>query len=852
MSASFVALVFPWLIAVASATPTDGGPLPVSPLPLLSADPPRAKVVAPPAEPEPTFDPESTPPYFADKALKQAAELLQAGHALQALKLIPAKSGSVAVRFLRARALDASGDDASAARAYEELAESYPAMAARCHCLAASSFASVGDATQAARHYQACAEDPVRGRGAHLERARMLVKLGKRTEALAELAPENIPGGLRDNALFMIAQIHEDLKQLPLALEKYRSLFVDEPTSPFAAKAREKARELAKKTNAAPIAQERLIARVDKLMIANQVHQASVALAELDVKPLCSGPTCTYKRCHAAAAATEEPAASAEETAAPAGDSDDVPVDVRPAKAAKPFTVAGAKDDEEVPGSAVAAPSACIVQKIPQSASLVVCKAQLLRGWIARKTKANTKALPMLRAVYERCNDADTRARALFIGAQAAAAVKDPDARDLDELLALQFPDHVYADDALIHGANLAREAGDAKAERDDLRRLIRMYPDSDQRAEALFRLFWSHRADGRPDRGLTYLDVLSKEYESGPHGDGGDAERGRYWWGRTVAVSAAKADRAQGVDVLRSLAQDRPLTYYGLLARSFLGSLDPKMVPVPPVVQAPTGALRLGVLAKDRAFLEAIEFWRMGDSSETHDALVAVDMKGLRKDGARGREGILIVAEFYRRMGDDRSAHTLARRELLKTIREGTDPLGRRASLVCYPLAFRTPVVAHAAQGGVSPNFLQGLMREESALDPRARSPVGACGLTQLMPATARQVARGLGIKKFKLDSLWDPDVNIHIGSTYLGQMLRQFGHPGLAAAAYNAGPINVSRWLGNTKGAFDEFVEQIPFSETRGYVKRVLRSYAAYQYLYEAPKDQAVRVSLKLKAAL
>ena len=73
-----------------------------------------------------------------------------------------------------------------------------------------------------------------------------------------------------------------------------------------------------------------------------------------------------------------------------------------------------------------------------------------------------------------------------------------------------------------------------------------------------------------------------------------------------------------------------------------------------------------------------------------------------------------------------------------------------------------------------------------------------------------------------------------------------------GLAAAAYNAGPMNVSRWLGNTKGAFDEFVEQIHFSETRGYVKRVLRSYAAYQYLYEAPKDQAVRVSLKLKAAL
>ena len=120
--------------------------------------------------------------------------------------------------------------------------------------------------------------------------------------------------------------------------------------------------------------------------------------------------------------------------------------------------------------------------------------------------------------------------------------------------------------------------------------------------------------------------------------------------------------------------------------------------------------------------------------------------------------------------------------------------------------------------------------------------------GLTQVMPATAKQVARSAGMKAFDVDSLWVPETSIHIGSIYLGKMLKQFGHPGLAAAAYNAGPGAVSRWLVGATGPFDEFVEDIPYSETRGYVKRVLRSYGAYAFLYE-PARPPLRVSLLLR---
>jgi soluble lytic murein transglycosylase len=132
--------------------------------------------------------------------------------------------------------------------------------------------------------------------------------------------------------------------------------------------------------------------------------------------------------------------------------------------------------------------------------------------------------------------------------------------------------------------------------------------------------------------------------------------------------------------------------------------------------------------------------------------------------------------------------------------------------------------------------DLVQALMREESALDPRALSPAGAVGLTQLMPATAQQVARRAGMGKLGKNGLAEASTNIRLGSRYLGELIRRFdGQVPLGVAAYNAGPGAVSRWLDQRPGLeLDEFVEEIPIEETRGYVKRVLRSYAAYRLLY------------------
>ncbi len=803
---------------------------------------------------EPVFDPAQESPYFADDVRAGAVRELLDGHAANALKRLPKAPTDLPTRFIRAQALAASGDDAGAAREFESLAGSWPALGARCHCLAAASFETIGDLNRAVDHWRECAADPPHARSAPLAAARLLERENKRAEALAVLAPlKEITGYGRAEALLLTAQIQAANGQSAAALVTYRQLVVEEPSSGAAEQARVSLRALAARLKAPPLSDGQTLERIDRLVTLKQTARAQRELQALHAKPICSGTSCQPKRCHPADEEEETDTEDADSADSPAEvdepvAGDDVPPALLPARRAHPFTVAQAHDDEDKPDALPEMP-ACVVPTPTKPANALSCKAQLLKGLLDSHSKGLRKrALESLRVVYASCADPEVRSRAAFAAAGAAARLGDNDAFDLALIAGLQFPKSPLADDALLAAADLARKSGDSHSERLILHQLVRAYPESELRADALFRLFWSHRADGRPDRGLEYLDVLSRDYENGPRGDGGDAERGRYWWGRTVSTDAVKQDRSQGVEVLTTLARERATTYYGLLARSFLASLDSRNVVSPLTVKPYDAPLRLGLLVNDHAFPAAVELWRMGETSDARELFLATNFKALRADGVRGQESTLIVAEMLERLGDARSAHSLARRELLRIVRDGRDPLGRRAALVCYPLAFRRFVSAHATQAGFAPDFLQGLMREESALDPRARSPVGARGLTQLMPATARLVARSLGLRRYNVEALWQPDTNITIGSVYLGRMLKLFGHPGLAAAAYNAGPNAVSRWLTKATGAFDEFVEQIPFDETRGYVKRVLRSYAAYSYLYEPPAEAALHVSLLL----
>jgi soluble lytic murein transglycosylase len=147
------------------------------------------------------------------------------------------------------------------------------------------------------------------------------------------------------------------------------------------------------------------------------------------------------------------------------------------------------------------------------------------------------------------------------------------------------------------------------------------------------------------------------------------------------------------------------------------------------------------------------------------------------------------------------------------------------------YPV--RTPPAGSAF--AVETPLVLGITRQESSFDPEARSGAGARGMMQLMPATAESVARRNGLGWGRLD---DPDFNMRVGSAYLGQLVNEFsGSYVLAAAAYNAGPGRPAQWTslcGDPRsGSSDplDFIECIPFSETRDYVMRVLEATEVYR---------------------
>ncbi len=153
----------------------------------------------------------------------------------------------------------------------------------------------------------------------------------------------------------------------------------------------------------------------------------------------------------------------------------------------------------------------------------------------------------------------------------------------------------------------------------------------------------------------------------------------------------------------------------------------------------------------------------------------------------------------------------------------------------VRFPVVYKDQVKKAAKQTAVNPLFIFAVARQESAFTPDAKSPAGAVGLMQLLPTTAKETAQKNGLS-FSPNDLILPEKNIALGSRYLNHLLGVFeGNRILAAAAYNAGPSRVKKWLNKEPNAqlpYDVWIETIPFKETRGYVQNVLSYSVIYAY--------------------
>lgn len=405
--------------------------------------------------------------------------------------------------------------------------------------------------------------------------------------------------------------------------------------------------------------------------------------------------------------------------------------------------------------------------------------------------------------------------------------------------LAQEFPGSPRRLELIALWAVWARGRGDldgALAAYQELARTAAELGRPDKAVEAYWNMGWLAFRQGRLDAARAALARgLQTAAPSEPQ-----VPQLLYWAARLDGFDAAN-DASRNHDLLTSRFA---LTYYGLLTQR--GSIaDPAggAAPIRALDGAATWSGGDGEPSPPESALpeRAAELLFLGWRDDARDELLLATR---RSPPAPDRAAE--VADTLARLGADDEALRLVRRHFAPALERGDPSLPATVWHRAYP-AHLLDAIRRRAERRVDPFLVAALIREESVYDPRAVSPVGAIGLMQLMPDTGRRVAAAVGLTGFSVEQLYAPEVNLTVGVRYLADLLDRFeGNEAYAVAAYNAGPEAVTRWLENgPPRSIEEFIEEIPFPETRGYVKRVLRSAWVYRALYGAGGDRVARAA-------
>ncbi len=406
--------------------------------------------------------------------------------------------------------------------------------------------------------------------------------------------------------------------------------------------------------------------------------------------------------------------------------------------------------------------------------------------------------------------DTTVASAALYARAATLLRIHDPAGEAALVQFVARYPTDTAAPEALyLLGETLAGEGAGADADR-TLGELLARYPTDPHASRARFRL-----AAEAMRRGL--LDSAASLYQTEVVVSGTQRLAARYWLGR---VALARRDSPSARALWGALAHDDSLSYYGLRARAVAGLPALRVAAQPNGSAAPEVLAALGVL--DTLILAGL------DSDADAEVAALVDQP------PADLETLLAWSEGLAARGWGPAAVHLA------WIAYGRAPADRRALEAIFPWPHRVAVEAEAQEFGVDPLLLAALVRQESEFNPEARSTAGARGLAQLLPSTAEATARALGLA---FDPAWItvPDLNLHLGAAHFAHLLRRFdGRVDAAVAAYDAGAPPVTRWLARSDSAdSDQFIELIPYDETRGYARAVLRNWIIYRALYATSTD-------------
>lgn len=470
---------------------------------------------------------------------------------------------------------------------------------------------------------------------------------------------------------------------------------------------------------------------------------------------------------------------------------------------------------------------------IPEMApgSATACTAHFYKGQSHTKLRVHREAAPHYEAIASDCSDPALVAKALYhLGKGMWTVDEDAKAIAAFEKVWTRFPESTLADDAMNYAAQVLDGQGKKAEAMAMFRRQLDTYPKGDMVPDALWAMMFEKYA-ARDYRGAVSL----ADEVSGSSGEDDIYTRGRiaYFRARSLEEMRQPSDAKAAY---QAVVRSHPMGFYSLLSLNRLALMDRDGTrELVAELRRPNDRTEgfiemVPEVAENRHFVAGVLLLRLSLFK-----LAAQEFGALRADFPNRDEVGWLVAKLFDRSGNYQRSHAVPGPRLDMHL---AYPAGSNLERwkIAFPQPYLEEVTKRARERGLDPAIVYAIMREESGFNAGIESFANAYGLLQLMLPTANDMAKKTGRGKVSPRDLFQPAVNIELGTMFMKVLSESYdGHPALIIGGYNGGRGNIDKWLkARSRMPLDLWVEEIPFAQTREYVKRVTTSYWVYRWLY------------------
>ncbi len=425
----------------------------------------------------------------------------------------------------------------------------------------------------------------------------------------------------------------------------------------------------------------------------------------------------------------------------------------------------------------------------------------------------------------------DSAALKLYLLAELSRNEHDEATHDaLIAQMVQRFPSSRWLEEALYSGGNMYLLKHDPKQAIYHYSLLVKMFSNSTYAPSAHWRAAWMNYRLRNNSEAARLMDEQIQNYAGGI-----EVPSALYWRGRLYEEE--EHNYGQASNYYRALTSSYPNYYYALLARQRLNVLKGQTATAAPAtvlgsVPKPVVPFLSGELPENEPHLIKARLL-------ANAALNEYIGPEIQASPTANEWGSLGQAEIFNSYGETTRALQAMKHSGISFFAMPLDQVPTVYWKVLFPQPYWSDLVANSQKNRLDPFLVASLIRQESEFNPSAISHANAWGLMQLLPSVGKSMARKDGVKGFSTNSLLNPAVNLELGTTNLRLVLDRFGgQQEYALAAYNAGDVPVRQWM--SAGSYRdiaEFVESIPYTETRDYVEAILRNREIYHALYGTP---------------